>query len=320
MLSQSHAIVKRFKSITLHQLQVFEATARHGSFTRAAQELYLTQPTVSIQVKQLSKVVGLPLFKQIGRQIHLTEAGQELLTISREIFKQLENLESKISDLKDLRSGQLKLAVVATAKYIMPHILQSFCQQYPQVNISLTVAPQNQLLERLHNKRDDLYILGDPLEKINTPLYPFVDNPLVVIARSDHPLAQQKQPISLQTLSQSSLILHEPNSLTRKAVERLFHYHNIPLRLQLELGSNEAIKEAVSLGLGVSILSLHTINLNELKNSFTLLKVEQFPLEQKWAIAYSEPTALSLLSETFFEFLQQEGKQIIQKVNQAKLT
>ncbi|NEO28821.1 MAG: LysR family transcriptional regulator, partial [Kamptonema sp. SIO4C4] len=222
--------------------------------------------------------------------------------------------------LKNIKSRQLKLAVVATAKYIMPHILQAFCQQYPKVNVSLTVAPQHQLLERLHDKKDDLYIVGYPLEKVNTPLYPFVDNPLVVIARFDHPWVKRTEPIALQELSQSSLILHEPNSSTREAVERLFQKFKIPLQVQLELGSNEAIKEAVLLGLGVSIVSLNTISLNELQHSFAVLKVEQFPLIQKWAIAYSETISLSMISQTFFKFLQKEGKKVIQTANQAKLS
>ncbi|MEA5468975.1 LysR substrate-binding domain-containing protein [Spirulina sp. 06S082] len=319
LLTKPRAVVKQFKSITFHQLQVFEAAARHGNFTRAAEELLLTQPTVSIQIKQLSKVIGFPLFKQIGKNIYLTEAGQELLTIARETFQKFEKLELKIADLKDFKSAQLNLGVVTTAKYVISHILQAFCQKYPNVNISLTVASQEELFERMMSDRDDLYLLRQPLEKISIPHYPFVENPLVAIARQDHRLTGKKQ-ITLEQLARESLILPEPSSPMREAVERLFVKYKIPLQVKLELGNNEAIKEAIALGLGISIVSLHAIGLNELKTSFTLLDVKHFPIIQHWAIAYSPSPSLSTIAHTFFEFLQAEGKQVIEKTSLAKLS
>ena len=318
-IAKPRAVVKQFKSITFHQLQVFEAAARHGNFTRAAEELLLTQPTVSIQIKQLSKVIGFPLFQQIGKQIYLTEVGQELLIIARETFQKFEKLELKIADLKDFKSAQLKLGVVTTAKYAISHILQAFCQKYPNVNISLSVASQEQLLDRMERGLDEVYIMEQPANKIAIPSYPFVENPLVAIARRDHPLAREKQ-IPLERLAQYSLILQDPNSLMREVIEELFAQHQIPLQIQLELGNDEAIKEAIALGLGISFVSLHAIGLHELSTSFTLLDVENFPIVQHWAIAYSPSPSLSTIAHTFFEFLQAEGKQVIEKASLAKLS
>lgn len=246
------------KQATLHQLKVFEAAARNGSFTRAAEELYLTQPTVSMQVKQLTKAVGLPLFEQVGKRLYLTQAGKELFATCKEIFERLSQFEMTIADLKGLKQGRLRLSVITTAKYFVPRLLGPFCQLYPGIDISLQVTNHSGIVERLKENLDDLYVMSQLPEQLDITFQPFLDNPLVVLAPIRHSLAMEKN-ISLERLSEEPFILREPGSGTRTAVQKLFDERGLNLKVKLELGSNEAIKQAIAGGLGVSVLSRHTL-------------------------------------------------------------
>lgn len=299
------------KHTTLHQLKVFEAAARHSSFTRAAEELFLTQPTVSMQVKQLSKAVGLPLFEQVGKRLYLTEAGQELLVTCREIFNRLAQFEMSIADLKGVKAGQLKLAVITTAKYVVPRLLGPFCQRYPGIDVSLQVTNHEIILERFWQNQDDLYILSQSPDHPDVVLHPFLENPLVVLAPSNHPLAGQKN-IPLESLNGQPFIMREPGSGTRQAVQKLFEKHGINVKVKLELGSNEAIKQAIAGGLGISVLSRHTLALEGTNSQITILDVEGFPIERYWYIVYPSGKQLSVVARTFFDYLLNEGKQILE--------
>ena len=299
------------KHTTLHQLKVFEAAARHSSFTRAAEELFLTQPTVSMQVKQLSKAVGLPLFEQVGKRLYLTEAGQELLVTCREIFNRLAQFEMSIADLKGVKAGQLKLAVITTAKYVIPRLLGPFCQRYPGIDVSLQVTNHEIILERFWQNQDDLYILSQSPDQSDVTLHPFVENPLVVLAPSNHPLAGQKN-IPLDSLNGQPFIMREPGSGTRQAVQKLFEKHGVNVKVKLELGSNEAIKQAIAGGLGISVLSRHTLALELPNSQITILDVEAFPIERYWYIVYPSGKQLSVVARTFFDYLLNEGKQILE--------
>ncbi|MBD0303671.1 MAG: LysR family transcriptional regulator, partial [Tolypothrix sp. T3-bin4] len=234
---------------TLHQLKVFEAAARHGSFTRAAEELFLTQPTVSMQIKQLTKSVGLPLFEQVGKRLFLTEAGRELFATCRQIFETIAQFEMKVADLKGLKQGQLRLAVITTAKYFVPRLLGPFCQLYPGIEISLQVTNHERIVERMINNLDDLYVISQVPENLDVNFQPFLDNPLVVFASVNHPLAKEKN-IPIERLANEPFIMREPGSGTRRAVQSLFDEHDIKVKVKLELGSNEAIKQAIAGGLG----------------------------------------------------------------------
>jgi len=304
------------KHSTLHQLKVFEAAARHGSFTRAAEELFLTQPTVSMQVKQLTKAVGLPLFEQVGKRLYLTEAGQELFATCREIFEQLSQFEMKVADLKGLKQGQLRLAVITTAKYFIPRLLGPFCQLYPGIDISLQVTNHSGILERLKENLDDLYIVSQLPEHFDVNCHPFLENPLVVLAPSDHPLADEKN-ISLQRLSEEPFIVREPGSGTRTAVQKLFDEQGISLKVKLELGSNEAIKQAIAGGLGISVLSRHTLTPEGAATKLTILDVEGFPISRHWYIIYPAGKQLSVVARTYFEYLMEAAKQIAEQTNDA---
>ena len=174
---------------TLHQLKVFEAAARHGSFTRAAEELFLTQPTISMQIKQLTKSVGLPLFEQVGKRLYLTEAGRELFATCRQIFETMDKFQMTVADLKGLKQGQLRLAVITTAKYIIPRLLGPFCQLYPGIDISLQVTNHELILDRMMSNLDDLYIMSQIPDHFDVNFQPFLENPLIVLAPALSPMS-----------------------------------------------------------------------------------------------------------------------------------
>ena len=290
-------------STTLRQLELFEAIARLGSFTRASEELFLTQPTVSMQIKKLTDTVGMPLFEQVGKKIYLTEVGQELLQASKGISEHLANFEMIAANMKGLKKGKLRLAVVTTAKYFAPRLLGSFCQIYPGVEVSLIVTNRERLLERVANNLDDLYILGQPPDDANVVAEAFLENSLVVIAPADHPLAKVRN-IPPAKLANEPFLLREVGSGTRMAVERLFENLGIKINMRMELGSNEAIKQSVIGGLGISVLSRHTLELDLPSKQFVMLDVQGFPIKRHWYFAYPAGKQLSLIASTFVDHLR----------------
>lgn len=292
---------------TLHQFKVFEATARHGSFTRAAEELYLTQPTVSMQVKQLTKALGLPLFEQVGKRLYLTDAGKELYATCQDIFEKLEQLEMRVADLKGMKQGHLKLTVITTAKYFVPRLLGPFCQQYPGVDVSLIVTNHQRAIDRLADNQDDLYVMSQLPEHIDVKAHPFLDNPLVVMAPKNHPLAGEKN-IPIERLTGESFIMREPGSGTRKAVQALLDKHGVEVRVRLELGSNEAIKQAIAGGLGLSVLSCHTLTPEGDTGELTILDVAGFPIERQWYVVHLGSKQLSIVASTFLDYLKSEAR------------
>ncbi|MBD1852836.1 LysR family transcriptional regulator [Leptolyngbya sp. FACHB-711] len=294
---------------TLHQLKVFEATARHGSFTRAAEELFLTQPTVSMQVKQLTKAIGLPLFEQVGKRLYLTEAGRELFGTCQEIFQRLEQLEMTVANLKGMKQGRLRLAVITTTKYFMPRLLGPFCKEYPGIDVSLTVTNHERVIERLANNQDDIYVMSQVPEHLDIKTYPFLDNPLVVVAPHDHPLAKEKH-ISLKRLVEEPFIMREPGSGTRGALQKLLDEHKLSVKVRLELGSNEAIKQAIAGGLGLSVLSRHTLAMDATANELAILDVEDFPIQRQWYVVYLAGKQLSVVANTFLEYLQDAAQKL----------
>jgi DNA-binding transcriptional LysR family regulator len=295
---------------TLHQLKVFEAAARHGSFTRAAEELFLTQPTVSMQIKQLTKSVGLPLFEQVGKRLFLTEAGRELFATCRQIFETIGQFEMTVADLKGLKQGQLRLAAITTAKYIIPRLLGPFCQLYPGIDISLQVTNHERILERMVGNLDDLYIMSQVPDHLDVNFERFLENPLVVFAPANHPLAQEKN-IPIERLGDEPFIMREPGSGTRRAVQSLFDEQRIKVNVKLELGSNEAIKQAIAGGLGISILSRHTLLTDA--PEFSILDVQHFPIKRTWYIAYPAGKQLSIVARTYYDYLLEAAKKIEEK-------
>lgn len=288
---------------TLRQLEVFEAIARLKSFTRAAEELFLTQPTVSMQIKKLTDQIGLPLFEQIGKKIYLTDAGKELYQTCLDIFEHLSRFEMIASDMKGMKSGKLRLAVVTTAKYFTPRLLGMFCQKYPSIDVALKVTNRERILERLANNQDDLYVLGQVPNEVDAVAEVFLDNPMIVLAARNHPLANTKK-ISIDRICDESFIMRESGSGTRLTTEHFFLKHNKKLKIRMELGSNEAIKQAVIGGLGIAILSRHTLALDAPLGKLTILNVQGFPINRYWYFAYPSGKQLSIVALAFLEYLK----------------
>lgn len=287
---------------TLRQLQVFEAIFRLGSFTRAAEELFLTQPTVSMQIKKLTDAIGLPLFEHVGRNVEPTEAGKELYDSCRRMFETLANLESKIADLKGMKRGRLRMGVITMAKYLAPEMLGEFSQLYPGVDLALKVTNRESIIERMHANEDDLYIMGQPPEgELEVQSYPFSPNPLVVMAPRNHPLVGKKN-ISMEEIAKEPFIIREPGSGIRDATLRAFDDKGLRPKVRMELGSNEAIKHAVVGGLGLSVLSLHTLALEGADGPVAILDVKGFPILRNWYIVYPKGKELSLVAQAFLDF------------------
>ncbi|MCG6966135.1 MAG: LysR family transcriptional regulator [Chromatiaceae bacterium] len=287
---------------TLRQLQVFEAIVRLGSFTRAAEELFLTQPTVSMQIKKLADSMGLPLFEHVGRNVSPTEAGLELYESCRRIFETLANFEMKLADLKGIKRGRLRLGVITTAKYFAPEVLGEFCQKYPGIEVALKVSNRDRVIERINANEDDLYIMGQaPADRSDIEAYPFAPNPLVVMAPRDHPLVGKKR-IPLSRIVDEPFILREPGSGIRDATLRMFDEFGRRPHVRMELGSNEAIKHAIVGGLGLSVLSLHTLALEGPDGPVAILDVEGFPILREWYLVHPKGKELSLVAKAFLEF------------------
>lgn len=298
------------RHVSLRQMKVFESIARHLSFTRAAEELYLTQPTVSMQIKKLSDEVGLPLYEQIGKKIHLTDAGRELQAACRDILERLEQLDMAFSEMKGVKKGRLRLTVVTTAKYFAPELLGLFCQQYPGIEVALKVTNREGALERISANEDDLYILGQPPEELDAESVPFLENPLVVAARQDHALVSKKS-IPLKRLAEEPFLVREAGSGTRLAFERLMKKHALKINVKMEIGNSEAIKHAVAAGLGLAVLSLHSVKLDTTSGVVRVLDVQHFPIERHWYLVYPRSKQLSVVARTFLEFLHKQARAII---------
>ena len=295
---------------TLRQLEVFETIARLGSFTRAAEALFVTQPTVSMQIKKLTDAIGLPLFEQIGKKMYLTDTGRELHQTCRGIFEHLSQFEMVVADTKGLKTGKLRLAVVTTAKYFAPRLLGMFCQQYPGIEVHLEVSNREHILERLTDNMDDLYILDRPPGGEEVVVQDFLENPLVVLASVNHPLANKKN-ISLKRIAEEPFISRENGSGTRIETEHFFSKQGLKLKTRMTLGSNEAIKQAILGGLGISILSSHTLTLDSPKNQLVILDVKGFPINLRWHCTYPAGKQLSIVAQTFLAYLQDAPKLIV---------
>lgn len=300
------------KNATFRQLKVFEAVARHLSFTRAAEELHTTQPTVSIQLKQLTAIVGQPLLEQVGKRVYITDIGNELLKVCRDIFNGLDRFEMQVSDMKGVKAGKLRLAVITTAKYFVPRLLGLFCQRYPGIDVSLKVTNRERVLQRMADNMDDLYVLGQPPEQTDVESEPFLENPLVVLAAGNHHLAGKKH-ITLQRLVDEPFLIRESGSGIRQATEQLFDDHGLQLKVRMELGSNEAIKQAVAGGLGIAVLSAHTLALEHSNEDIAILDVKGFPIRRHWYLAYPKDKQLSVVAQAFLEFTHAESKLLGEK-------
>lgn len=296
--------------LTLQQLRLYEAVTRLGSFTRAAEELCITQPAVSIQIKRLEEQIGLVLFEHVGKKIFPTAAGKVTYDASLDILSRIEDLKMSVEELKGDVKGSLQVSVVTTAKYFLPNLLGEFLQQYPDVEPKLKFTNRARVVERLMNNEDDFVMMGQVPEDDNLETYPFINNILGVVAPSDHPLANKKN-ISLKELAQHRFLNREIGSGTRYVFDQLLNERNVKIEPYMELGSSEALKQAVMAGLGIAVLSLHSVQLEMSVNKLTVLDVEGFPLKRRWYAVHLKGKKLSLVARTFLEFILEESHRIL---------
>jgi DNA-binding transcriptional LysR family regulator len=300
------------RNITLRQMRVFAAVARSRSFTRAARELHLTQPAVSQQIKLLETEIGLPLLEHVGRQIHLTAAGDELLRYASQVTELLREAGESLSAMRGLKRGVLKLGTVSTAKYFAPSLLSAFAPDYPEVTIRFTVGNREEIIQQLASNETDLVIMGRPPKELVTVAEPFAKHPLVMIASPSHPLAGKRR-IPLQRLGSENFIIREEGSGTRAAMEHVFSKQGIPIHASMEVSSNETIKQAVMAGMGISFISIHTVALELAVGKLVTLNVTGLPLIRDWFVIHRQDKRLSPIAAAFRGFLLEHGAAIIEK-------
>ncbi|MCW8964675.1 MAG: LysR family transcriptional regulator [Gammaproteobacteria bacterium] len=296
--------------LTLQQLRLFEAVSRHGSYTRAAEELHLTQPAVSIQIKRLETQTGLPLFEQIGKKIFPTAAGKAMYAASLDILGRVEDLKNTVEELKGVVKGTLQVSVVTTAKYFMPHLLGMFLQKYPDVEPKLKFTNRAGVMERLMNNEDDFVIMGQVPEDGDLEAYPFLNNILGIVAPADHPLAKKKK-ITLKALTKERFLKRERESGTRYVFDKMLEDKGLHIEPYMELGSSEALKQGVMAGLGIAFLSLHSVQLEREAGKLTVLDVEGFPLKRRWYAVHSKGRKLSLVARTFLDYILTESHHVL---------
>ncbi|RRJ84805.1 LysR family transcriptional regulator [Aestuariirhabdus litorea] len=287
---------------TLHQLRVFHKVASLMSYTAAGNEMGMTQPAVSIQLKQLEDNIGLPLLDKVGKQVSLTSPGEELYRFCEDLFARFDNIDMTLSAMKGGLEGEFRLAAVTSAMYFTPHLLGAFHKLYPKVKLRLDVVNREQIIRRIKENRDDMVIMGLVPDMIPLNRYPFVDNPIVFIAHPDHPLAGQ-QAIPLKTLEEHDVIYREVGSGTRKAVEDFLAEKGVEVQPSMLLGSSETIKQAVMAELGISAVSRHSVTLELATACLVELDVADFPLYRSWHLVHHQNKQLTPIAQAFIDFV-----------------
>ena len=300
---------KSLMRLTLRQLQIFNEVCDLRSYSRAAEEMSLTQPAVSLQIRQLEELTGQPLFEYVGKKLYPTEAATALQQASRDIFGRLESLDMQLSDMQGSLQGQLKLAVESSAKYFAPHLFAAFKKQHPEVNLTLTVVNRNQTIRRLSDNRDDLVIMSMVPQDMGLDFLPFLNNPIVAAAPADHPLLSQGL-LKLQDLEPYTLLIREQGSGTRKACEEYFKEKRVHFNQTLEVTSSDSQKEAIAAGLGIALLTRHALNLELRAGLLKELPVAELPLYRSWCIVQAKARRQSPVALAFLAFIRNERQQI----------
>ena len=297
---------------SLRRLQVFEAVARLQSFSRAAAELHLTQPAVSMQVQQLEGEIGLPLYEQMGRRLDITPAGREIMACARALTQRLREAEELLAAMKGAGGGEIAIAAVSTAKYHVPMLLAEFRRKHAAVRVRLSVSNREQVVRDLAENSVDLAIMGTPPRGLDTIAVPFARHPIAIIAPPGHTLARCRR-LALARLAGETFLIRERGSGTRSAMERVFRERRFHPRETIEMSSNETIKQAVMAGMGVSFLSLHTVGLEVAANRLAVLEVAGTPVMRHWYVVHRERKRLSPVAEAFKTFLIERGAKAIEQ-------
>jgi DNA-binding transcriptional LysR family regulator len=296
--------------VSIRQLQVFATAARHLSFARAAEELHLSPPAVSMQIGDLEQTVGVPLFERGGRRVALTTAGEYFLVHARRLLANLKDAEDTIARLTRVETGRLAIGVQSTAKYFMPRLLASFMREHPGVDVKLEVGNRQTLSELLARHDVDVAVMGTPPRELDFRVEPFAAHPLGVIAAPDHPLASLPH-VPPTLLDREPFIVREPGSGTRAAMERYFADARIKPAFAMTMASNETIKQAVIANMGLSFLSLHTTGLEAQSGLIKVLDVDGLPLVRRWQVVHVRSKLLSPAAEALRYHVLEHGEQLL---------
>lgn len=288
---------------TLAQLRSFEAVARLGGVGRAAVALHLAQPTVSTQLRELASAVGLTLFVPRGRGLEITDEGELLLATARELFAVWDRFEDDAARMRGLERGRLRIAAVTTAEYFLPDLIGPFAHAHPGLQIELAVENRDAIVRRLERGDDELAVMMLPPADLPLQRWPFLENPLVVVAPVGHPLASRKR-LKLEQIVGEPLLAREAGSGTRRAADRLLEQRGVRWTPRMALGSNEAIKHAVAAGLGLAVLSRHTLGRDPARDGLTELPVQGFPIRRMWHLVWRRDRALSRPAQAFLDHLR----------------
>ena len=294
-------------NITFKQLRLFLALEQTESVTKASRMMHISQPTASMQLKEMTENIGSPLFEVISKKIHLTALGREFAKTAREMTGRWEAFEQHATQMQGLTKGRLRVAVVSTAKYFIPKLLGSFCSKYPEVDISLEILNRDGVIKRVENNSDDLYVMSRPPVHIDLEDQILMPNPLCMIAYKNHPLASKKN-LRLQDLKHERFILRELGSGTRMSADIHFKQKKFTPSLLLELGNNEAIKKAVASHLGVAVISIHALDQFDYDKEISVLKLQDFPINSQWHLVYLRGKQLSPIAKAFYEHVLSESK------------
>ena len=301
------------KNATLRQLKVFECVARHLSFTRAAEELHLTQPAVSTQVKELESHAGQPLFEQLGRKVFLTQAGTEMLFHSRAIIQQFREAEEAMQQLRGISGGKLNVAVISAGDYFFPRLLAEFSRRNAGVVLNLTVHNRAELLRQIADNLTDLAVMVRPPVDMDTVNEPFAPHPYVVVAAPSHPLARRKR-IPMAELARERFVAREKESDTWHSMRQAFGRRFAKLDVVMEIKSTETIKQAVVAGIGIAFLSAHTVTLERQVGNLVVLDVQGLPLMLDWYIVHRAKKRLPPVASSFKRFLVSDGAALIEAI------
>ncbi len=297
-------------NLTIRQLRVFSSVARHLSFARASEELHLTAPAISMQIRELERVVGLPLFDRSLRKISLTITGEYFILYARRMLGALKEAEDLVARLRSAQSGRLTIGMLSTAKYFLPRLLAGFVKDHPAVEVKLAEGNRQQLVEQLQNNELDLAIMGRPPKELDTRAEPFALHPLGIVAAASHPLALLPHVTAAQ-LAREPFIIREAGSGSRAAMEDYFREVRIAPALIMQMSSNETIKQAVIAGMGLSFLSLHTVALEIKSGLLRVLPLEGLPLKRHWHVVHTHARTLSPAAEAFRYYVLENGESFL---------
>ncbi len=296
--------------LTLRQLQCFSAVARNLSYTKAAEELHLTQPAVSMQIRQLEQQAGLALTEQLGKQVHLTEAGEEVFRYARSILHQVDEMDHVLDKLKGFAGGKLRIAAISSANYFAPRLLGTFHQRFPDVNVSIETTNQAAVVKLVTENEVDMAIMGQPPEEAHLEALEFMDNPLVIVAPPEHRLAMRRR-IALKELEKEVFLIREPGSGTRGAMERFFRQQKLKLTTGMEMGSLSGIKQGVQAGLGLGLLPRGAVQVELELEKLVELKVKGLPIQRHWYVVLHKGKRLSVAAEEFKSLLTDEAVELL---------